>query len=164
MRILKRRILKGNVGRIKGRDKRELLIKIFYNWRFEKTRRILSKIVNCLKIISHIIKNKLCKKPFDKVKQSKIIKEHQFFYQKEREKNKNNNKDMLRNILNKWRNKGTKINIKDLKLNFVSKLKKDIKKSKSKILMKYLTRWKLYNKILLDYKFSKGLNLIDNYA
>ena len=71
---------------------------------------------------------------------------------------------MLRNILNKWRNKGTKINIKDLKSNFVSKLKKDIKKSKSKILMKYLTRWKLYNKILLDYKFSKGLNLIDNYA
>ena len=68
MRILIVRILKGNVGRIKGRYKRELLIKILCKWRVEKTRRILSKIVNCLKIVSHIIKNKLCKKPFDKVK------------------------------------------------------------------------------------------------
>ena len=72
---------------------------------------------------------------------------------------------MLRNSLNKWRNQVKKSNIKDLKSNFVFKTKKGyLKNQKDKILMKYLTRWKLYRRKGLDYKFTKGLNLIDNYA
>ena len=168
IRILKGRILKGNAGRIKERNKRELLIKAFYKWRAEcrKPEEYYPKILNGLNIVSHIIKNKLCKKPFDNVKKSKNYKRRLIpLLKRKRQVQKKNNKDMLRNTLNKWRNQVKKSNIKDLKSNFVFKTKKGyLKNQKDKILMKYLTRWKLYRRKGLDFKFTKGLNLIDNYA
>ena len=73
IKILKGKIIKGNAGRIKERNRRELLIKAFYKWKAEckKPEEYYPKIINGLNIISHIIKNKLCKKPFNNIKKSK---------------------------------------------------------------------------------------------
>ena len=168
IQILKGRILKGNAGRIKERNKRDLLIKAFYKWRAEckKPEEYYPKILNGLNIISHLFKNKLCKKPFENIKKSKNYKRRLIpLLKKKRHSQKRFNKDILKNTLNKWRNQVKKSDIKDLKSNFVFKTKKGyLKNQKDKILMKYLTRWKLYRRKGLDFKFTKGLNLIDNYA
>ena len=166
IKILKGKIIKGNAGRIKERNRRELLIKSLYKWKAEckKPEEYYPKIINGINIISHIIKNKLCKKPFDKIKKSKNYNRKLInLLNKKRHSQKKFNKEMLRNKLNKWKDQIRKNDIKDLKSNFIFKTKKGyLKNQKDKILMKYLTRWKLYRRKGLDYKFTKGLNIIEN--
>ena len=163
---LKGKIIKGNVGRIKERNRRELLIKFFYRWKAEckKPEEYYPKIINGVNIISHIIKKKLCKKPFDNIKKSKNYKRKLInLLKKKRHSQKKFNKEMLRNILNKWKDQIRKNDIKDLKSNFIFKTKKGyLKNQKNKILMKYFTRWKLYRRKGLDFNFTKGLNIIEN--
>ena len=164
--ILKGRIVKGNAGRIKERNRRELLIKAFYKWKAEckKPEEYYPKIIKGLDIISYIIKNKLCKKPFNNIKKSRNYKKKLInLLKKKRHSQKNFNKEVLKNKLNKWKDQIKKDNIKELKSNFILKTKKGIlKNQKDKILMKYLIRWKLYRRKGLDYNFTKGLNLIEN--
>ena len=165
---LKAKFIKQNAKRVKERTNRDLLLKAFFKWKHEcrKPEEYYPKIVKGLNLLKHYVNNSDCKVPFNKLKSSKNYQRRLNPILKNRNKNENRiKKDILRKTLNKWRKNVNLNEIKNLKSEIILKTKHDLKRNNDiKLLSKYFTRWKLYRRKGLDYKFYKGLMLIQNKA
>ena len=168
LNYLKGKILKNNKNRVKERTKRDLLIKAFYKWKAEtrKPEEYYPKINQGLNLLKKFAIKNNCFESFNKIKNSKNYQRRFKPILRNLKKNqKNNNKDLLRNYFYRWRGKVQNKSINDLKSNYIFNLKKNFDRNRKKnILSKYFTKWKIYRRKNLDYNFTKGLNLIQNFC
>ncbi len=168
LNYLKGTILKNNKNRVKERTKRDLLIKAFYKWKAEtrKPEEYYPKINKGLNLLKKFAIKNNCSDSFNKIKLSKNY-ERKFkpILRNLKKNQKNNNKDLLRNYFYRWRGKIQNKSINELKSNYIFNLKKNFEQNRKKnILSKYFTKWKIYRRKNLDYNFTKGLNLIQNFC